>query len=85
VTEIFPLGEKSDLNLSCNVPLWNNKVYQFLAVPFGLAVAPQVFTRLVQTVIVHLHTHSVQANSYLKEFDSEILSRVAENKNFLAK
>ena len=60
--------------------VWNNKVYQFLAVPFGLAVAPQVFTRLFQTVIVHLHTHSVQTNSYLdgsllKEFDSEILSR----------
>ena len=56
--------------------VWNNKVYQFLAVPFGLAVAPQVF----QTVIAHLHTLSIQAHSYLddsllKEFDSEILSR----------
>ena len=60
--------------------VWNNKVYQFLAVPFGLAVAPQVFTRVFQTVIVHLHTLSIQAHSYLddsllKEFDSEILSR----------
>ena len=60
--------------------VWNNKVYQFLAVPFGLAVAPQVFTRVFQTVIAHLHTLSVQAHSYLddsllKEFDSEILSR----------
>jgi hypothetical protein len=53
--------------------VWNNKVYQFLAAPFGLAVAPQVFTRV-------FHTLSVQAHSYLddsllKEFDSEILSR----------
>jgi hypothetical protein len=60
--------------------VWNNKVYQFLAVPFGLADAPQVFTRGFQTVISHLHTPSVQAHSYLddsllKEFDSEILSR----------
>jgi hypothetical protein len=60
--------------------VWNNKVYQFLAVPFGLAVAPQVFTRVFQTVIAHLHTLSIQAHSYLddsllKEFDSEILSR----------
>jgi hypothetical protein len=60
--------------------VWNNKVYHFLAVPFGLAVAPQVFTRVFQTVIAHLHTLSVQAHSYLddsllKEFDSEILSR----------
>ena len=31
--------------------VWNNKVYQFLAVPFGLAVAPQVFTRVFQTAI----------------------------------
>ena len=60
--------------------VWNNKVYQFLAVPFGLAVAPQVFTRVFQTVIAHLHTLSIQAHSYLddsllKEFDSEILYR----------
>jgi hypothetical protein len=46
----------------------------------GLAVAPQVFTRVFQTVIVHLHALSVPAHSYLddsllKEFDSEILSR----------
>jgi hypothetical protein len=60
--------------------VWNNKVYQFLAVPFGLVVAPQVFTRVFQTVIAHLHTLLIQAHSYLddsllKEFDSEILSR----------
>jgi hypothetical protein len=60
--------------------VWNNKVYQFLAVTFGLAVAPQDFTQVFQTVTAHLHTLSVQAHSYLddsllKEFDSEILSR----------
>ena len=60
--------------------VWNNKVYQFLAVPFGLVVAPQVFNRVFQMVIAHLHTLSIQAHSYLddsllKEFDSEILSR----------
>ena len=36
--------------------VWNNKVYQFLTVPFGLAVAPQVFSWVFQTVIAHLHT-----------------------------
>ena len=60
--------------------VWNNKVYQFLAVPFGLAVAPQVFTQVFQTFIAHQHTLSIQTHSYLddsflKEFDSEILSR----------
>jgi hypothetical protein len=39
--------------------VWNSKIYQFLAVPFGLAVAPQVSTRDFQTVIAHLHTLSV--------------------------
>jgi hypothetical protein len=34
--------------------VWNNKVYQFLAVPFGLAVAPQVFTRVFQTIIAQV-------------------------------
>lgn len=59
--------------------VWDGKVYQFLALPFGLAVAPQVFTRVFQTVTAHLHTLSIQAHSYLddsllKEFSPETLS-----------
>ena len=51
--------------------VWNNNVYQFLAVPFGLAVAPQVFTRVFQTVIAHLHT-LVNSSSFLSgRFSSE--------------
>ena len=57
---------------------FSDLVYPFLAAPFGLAVAPQVFTRGFQTVISHIpsvQTHSYLDDSLLKEFDSEILSR----------
>ena len=49
--------------------VWNNKVYQFLAIPFGLAVAPQVFTQVFQTV---LPAYSVDSSSFLSgRFSSE--------------
>jgi hypothetical protein len=53
MTEIVPLGEKSDLNLSC---LHSSRYIDHQTGPFGLPVAPQVFTRVFQTVMAHLHT-----------------------------
>jgi hypothetical protein len=52
-SEEFPLLLFSDAYFHIPISLaswkflrfvWNNKVYQFLAVPFGLEVAPQVFS-----------------------------------------
>ena len=59
--------------------MWNHTVYQFRALPFGLAVAPLVFTRVFQAVISHLHTLSIQIHSYLddsliKNPDRDLLS-----------
>jgi hypothetical protein len=34
---------------------WDNKVFQFRALPFGLAIGPLVFTKLFQVVLAHLH------------------------------
>jgi hypothetical protein len=58
--------------------VWDNKVFQFRAVPFGLAIAPLVFTKIVQVVSAHLHTLSIQIHSYLddslvKELNPDIL------------
>jgi hypothetical protein len=36
--------------------VWNNTVYQFRTLPFGISTAPLVFTRVFLTVIAHLHT-----------------------------
>jgi hypothetical protein len=58
--------------------VWDNKVFQFRAFPFGLAIAPLVFTKIVQVVSAHLHTLSIQIHSYLddslvKELNPDIL------------
>ena len=43
------------------------KFFQFRAFPFGLAIAPLVFTKIVQIVSAHLHTLSNQNHSYLDD------------------
>ena len=58
--------------------VWDNTVYQFRTLPFGISTAPLVFTRVFQTVIAHLHTLSVQIHSYLddsliRDFDQQTL------------
>jgi hypothetical protein len=58
--------------------VWDNTVYQFRTLPFGISTAPLVFTRVFQTIIAHLHTLSVQIHSYLddsliRDFDQQTL------------
>ena len=58
----------------------NDKICQFLTLPFGMAVAPQVFTRVFQAVVAHFHAMFLQAHSYLddshlNESNPESLSR----------
>jgi hypothetical protein len=43
--------------------VWDNTVYQFRTLSFGISTAPLVFTRVFQTVIAHLHTLSIQIHS----------------------
>lgn len=45
--------------------VWNNRVYQFRALPFRLSTAPLVFTKDMQTAIAHLHSQAIQIHSYL--------------------
>ncbi|VDI70967.1 Hypothetical predicted protein [Mytilus galloprovincialis] len=47
--------------------VWADKVYSFKAMPFGLAIAPLVFTRMFQTVVSYLHTQAVLIHSYLDD------------------
>ena len=58
--------------------VWDNKVFRFRALPFGLAIAPLVFAKIFQVVSAHLHKLSIQIHSYLddslvKELNSDIL------------
>jgi ribonuclease HI len=47
---------------------FQGKVYQFRALPFGLNVAPLVFTKLVHTLAAHLHSHGVSLLPYLDDW-----------------
>ena len=47
--------------------VWADKVYSLKAMPFGLAIAPLVFTRIFQTVVSYLHTEAVLIHSYLDD------------------
>ena len=44
---------------------FENKVYQFRVLPFGLNTAPQVFTRLGHTVTGYLHRQGISVIPYL--------------------
>ena len=59
---------------------FENRVYQFQVLPFGLNTAPQVFTRLGHTVTAYLHCQGISVIPYLDEWlvhhpDRQILLR----------
>ena len=59
---------------------FENRVYQFQVLPFGLNTAPQVFTRLGHTVTAYLHHQGVSVIPYLDDWlvhhpDRQILLR----------
>ena len=59
---------------------FENRVYQFQVLPFGLNTAPQVFTRLGHTVTAFLHRQGVSVIPYLDDWlvhqpDRQILLR----------
>ena len=47
---------------------FENKVYQFQVLPFGLNTAPQVFTRLGHTVTGYLHRQGISVIPYLDDW-----------------
>ena len=47
---------------------FENRMYQFQVLPFGLNIAPQVFTRLGHTVTGYLHRHGISMIPYLDDW-----------------
>ena len=47
--------------------VWEDRVYAFKMMPFGLSIAPLVFSRMFKAVVAHLHSESIFAHSYLDE------------------
>ena len=47
---------------------WQGKVYEYTALPFGLATAPRLFTKLLKPVLANLRTAGVRLIGYLDDF-----------------
>lgn len=47
---------------------WRRSTYQFTALPFGLAVAPYIFTKILRPVVAYLRKKSFQSVIYLDDF-----------------
>ncbi|CAG2229494.1 unnamed protein product [Mytilus edulis] len=60
--------------------VWNKRVYQFRALPFGLSTAPLAFTKLMQVEIAHLHSQAIQIHSYL---DDSLIKELSPEKLYL--
>ena len=56
---------------------FENKVYQFRVLPFGLNTAPRVFTRLGHTVAAYLHHQGISVIPYLDDWSSITLPPVS--------
>ena len=56
---------------------WQGKVYQFKVLPFGLSLAPWVFTKLVQAIASSLHVLGIRMHVYLDDWLILALSRQA--------
>ena len=59
---------------------FENRVYQFQVLPFGLNTAPQIFTRLGHTVTAYLHRQGILVIPYLDDWlihhpDRQVLLR----------
>ncbi|XP_048590532.1 uncharacterized protein LOC116601217 [Nematostella vectensis] len=46
---------------------WKNQLWQFLSLPFGLAKAPRVFTKILKPVVAHLRKRDIRLIIYLDD------------------
>ena len=44
---------------------WEEKTYEFLTLPFGLASAPRTFTKIMRLVVSHLRAQGIRLLSYI--------------------
>ena len=47
---------------------WGSEVYQFRALPFGLALSPWVFTKIVREVCALVHRQGIRMRAYLDDW-----------------
>ena len=47
---------------------WNGRIFQFKCIPFGLAPAPRIFTKLLKVVLAFLRKQGIRLVVYLDDF-----------------
>ena len=47
---------------------WGSKVFQFRALPFGLSLAPWVFTRVTRELVMMAHSRGIRLRAYLDDW-----------------
>lgn len=68
---------------------FNGVLYEFTCLPFGLATAPRVFTKIVKPVVSYLRQEGLQSVVYLDDFllfgntKNECQNNVTKTRNFL--
>ena len=45
--------------------MFENQVFQFMALPFGITLSLWIFTKLMAVIAVHLHQHAISLLPYL--------------------
>ena len=60
--------------------LWNNQMYQYKSIPFGLGSAPRTFTKLLKPVVVLLRRLGIRLIIYLDDLIFLNQSRVSLEK-----
>ena len=53
-----------------------NEVFQFRALPFGLATAPVIFTRVMNVVAAYAHVQGIKVHMYLDNWLLRALERL---------
>ncbi|KHJ94801.1 reverse transcriptase [Oesophagostomum dentatum] len=47
---------------------WGSEIFWFTCLPFGLATAPYIYTKLMRVIMEHLRTHGIRLISYLDDW-----------------
>ena len=56
---------------------YRGQIYQYKALPFGLATAPYLFTRLIKALALHMHMNGIDLHHYLDDWLNQDLSQKA--------
>ena len=64
--------------------IWKDRIFQFRALPFGLSLAPWVFTRIVREVCIAAHSKGIRLVVYLDDWMTLAANQSRSNEHSMA-